>query len=516
MLSELHFNYTTRYSTDSCYKGVISKFGSSKFSCSNNDSLNELSILHFSDSDCQIPTSSTSFDESHCFDMGLYSKTFDCGTNMADVTPTSQPSFSPTQVPTASSRIEEVVAISVSAPLVLVLAAVIYMLVTNRNRKGEKKNNNDLKAVQDKFPKSKVSRKKTLGFPLGISLSVVKVESSLYGIRPDHSRKESDDDVSKKLVFKESEISKGKIIGKGGHGTVYEGLLYGSPVALKEFTGSRSDSVFKREVSILKKLHHPNIIRYLGSFQAGTTYTLVLERASTNLRGFITGKRIRNHPIFQQGVPLSTLIEWCFQICSALSYLHSKKFVHMDIKPENILFDNSWNVKLCDLGTSRSFKSIGRAASGGEGGSPQYVAPEILQDDRDAIGPHTDVYAFGIVLWEMFHQRDPYPSSLSTTKVLEHCVNGDRPPIDPNLPFELSSIIAQCWHKKASKRCSSDELVKAFGNRSQAPGSTIHVWDHQSMVFYPGTATLVDGNETEARIKWNDGTRDSALVENIW
>ncbi len=193
-----------------------------------------------------------------------------------------------------------------------------------------------------------------------------------------------------------------KLLGQGGMGQVY---LAESPdkhlVAFKIMSQEYNESIellerFKREMSIMASLDHPNIVKIL--FQG----------VEKNIRFFamelVEGETLRS-VIRQKLLSLNTIVSTTKAVLGALNYAHAKGIVHRDIKPENILFDKTGNVKVTDFGLARksSFNSSDNrslTAVNAFLGTESYMSPEQKINPKE-VTHKSDLYSFGVVLYEM-------------------------------------------------------------------------------------------------------------------
>jgi len=326
------------------------------------------------------------------------------------------------------------------------------------------------------------------------------------------------------LYIKFSEITLGSLLGRGAMGRVYEGIYGDSPVAIKEFTGTRSQDSFTRELRVLKALNHPNVIRFYGAVMeedriAGSRRMLILELASTSIAEFLASKNISPRDPFASGVTATTLFQWAQQICIGCQFMHSKNVIHFDIKPENLLLDSALNIKICDMGVSRFVSSVARAPSGQneEGGTPMYSAPEVLVSERDQLTPALDVYSFGIVLWQLLHHGAPFPAEWNVIKLLTMVTKeGFRPELTKDhLPQPLCDAITSCWATAPEERPSFEELVSFFhsllgprsvasGGQANGPpfekGQRVFCWDHDALQFFDNVGGIIDENSPDGII----------------
>ena len=196
-------------------------------------------------------------------------------------------------------------------------------------------------------------------------------------------------------------------------------------------------SRYQRELEIGKRLHHPNIQRLLeeGRLDGGVAPYLVLE--------FVDGTLLREYLRQHAPLPVDEAIRIAVQLADALQYCHEHGVVHRDLKPENILIEADGTVKLVDFGIAllegARRLTFRRLTSGF--GTPDYMAPEQVQGDRgDA---RTDVYALGVMLYEMLTGDVPYHGD-SPLAVMSQRVTTDAPLLRrsrPDLPPQLEAVV---------------------------------------------------------------------------
>ncbi|CAM0876338.1 unnamed protein product [Alopecurus aequalis] len=245
----------------------------------------------------------------------------------------------------------------------------------------------------------------------------------------------------------------GEQIGQGSCGTVYHSLWYGSDVAVKVFSKQEYSeemiNTFRQEVSLMKKLRHPNIVLFMGAVASQQRLCIVMEflprgslfRLLQNNIGKLDPRRRINMAI---------------DIARGMNYLHNSipTVVHRDLKSSNLLVDKKWTV---DFGLSRLKLETFMATKTGKG-TPQWMAPEVLRTEPS--NEKSDVYSYGVVLWELVTQKIPW-NTLSTVQVIGAVGFMDqRREIPSNTDPEWASIIESCWDSDPQRRPSFQELLE--------------------------------------------------------
>ena len=221
------------------------------------------------------------------------------------------------------------------------------------------------------------------------------------------------------------------LLGRGGMADVYraEDERLGREVALKalppEFARDPERiERFEREVRAAARLNHPNIVTVheFGQGEGQHFYTMEL------MPGGDLKARIRAHP---QGMPAAEARPVALAVAQALAYAHRRGFVHRDVKPENILFDEEARPQLTDFGIARAMESGTRmTATGMSIGSPHYMSPEQAQGLE--VDGRSDLYSLGVVLYEMLTGRLPFDAANTIAVALSH-INDPVPELPPAL-----------------------------------------------------------------------------------
>lgn len=247
-------------------------------------------------------------------------------------------------------------------------------------------------------------------------------------------------------------------LGQGGMNDAYKALdrSTGRLVVLKvPFASLIGDpatySRYQRELEIGKRLHHPNIQQLLeeGRLADGVGPYLVLE--------YVEGTLLREYLRQRAPLPTDEAIRITVQLADALQYCHEHGVVHRDLKPENILIQADGTVKLVDFGIAllqgARRLTFRRLTTGF--GTPDYMAPEQVQGDRgDA---RTDVYALGVMLYEMLTDDVPYHGD-SPLAVMSQRVATDAPLLRrrrSELSPALEAIVWRALRREPAERYSS-------------------------------------------------------------
>ena len=252
------------------------------------------------------------------------------------------------------------------------------------------------------------------------------------------------------------------LLGRGGMADVYraEDERLGREVALKavppEFARDPERiERFEREVRAAAKLSHPNIVTVFefGHGDGQHFYTMDL-MAGGDLKA-----RIRAHP---EGMAPQEARRVASAVAQALDYAHRRGFVHRDVKPENILFDEDGRPQLTDFGIARAMESGTRmTATGMSIGSPHYMSPEQAQGLR--VDGRSDLYSLGVVLYEMLTGRLPFEAGNTLAVALAH-LNEPAPELPPALAVWQPVLDRLLAKSPEDRYASAGELAEALGS----------------------------------------------------
>jgi eukaryotic-like serine/threonine-protein kinase len=260
-------------------------------------------------------------------------------------------------------------------------------------------------------------------------------------------------------------------IGGGGMGVVYRARdrVLGRTVAVKilppGWAGDPSMVArFQREARAAASLCHPNVVSIFDAGSDETTWFIAMEY----VRGMSLATLLRRHG----RLPLDRAVDLGAQTAAGLAAAHRAGIVHRDVKPSNVMVDESSTVKLLDFGIARVRASTSLTQMGSVLGSARYIAPEMIQGD--AAEERSDVYSLGCVLYEMVTGDPPFSGELDAALLHQHVTARPRPPrtLAPELPPALDALIVQMLAKRASERPSAELLVTALGRLRHAPTRT--------------------------------------------
>ena len=275
-----------------------------------------------------------------------------------------------------------------------------------------------------------------------------------------------------------------KVIGDGAEGRVYQaacavknvpGVALGEPVAIKRlFKQSGQDKepqAFRRQVEILSKLNHPNIVRYKDSFVwreqelAEDLHCLVME--------LLDGEPLKNllekNP---RGLPWETAHNFLSQILAALQYAGEHGVIHRDLKPSNIHITSSGVPKLVDFGIARQDADAAEATSSTAGakGTFDYMAPDFAKDGAFRGDEQSDIFSFGIILHYALTGSLPFPS-LGAEANRGYFIRwlGQAPPPAPDFRHPIFRVLNQANH--CISRCIHPDRAARFKSFSEVSAS---------------------------------------------
>ncbi len=241
-------------------------------------------------------------------------------------------------------------------------------------------------------------------------------------------------------------------LGVGGMGIVYSATYEknGLKCAVKVLAPdvSENDAVnqrFIRETEILKKLQHPNIIKYYGAGSNRTQRFYAMEMVD----GGALDQLLKKEGPFNW----ERTIEYTIQIARALEHAHNAGIVHRDLKPGNLLISKDGTLKLSDFGIARDTQATALTQAGKTVGTMNYMAPEQISG-KYPITKHTDLYALGCVMFEMLTGRVPFQSETQAELLFKHL--DEAPPsvreFNQNTPVILAKLIDELLSKEPSDR----------------------------------------------------------------
>lgn len=241
-------------------------------------------------------------------------------------------------------------------------------------------------------------------------------------------------------------------LGGGGMGVVYRAIFTkeNREVALKLLPPNASEEPrlvarFDREVEILRKLKHPNIVRYYGGGKIEGQRWMAMQL----LPGGSLASELRKRGVF----PWQEVVRIGLAVCSALEHAHEHGIIHRDLKPSNLLLTDDGRLKLADFGIARDTDATGLTAEGKTVGTFAYMSPELIRGFPPAC-PKTDLYALGCVLFQLLTGRPPFESDNPTAVLYAHIQQ--KPPrateVALDCPIWLDSLIQQMLEKDPDKR----------------------------------------------------------------
>jgi len=248
-----------------------------------------------------------------------------------------------------------------------------------------------------------------------------------------------------------------RLLGRGGMGQVYvaEDERLGREIALKmlprEIASPERRKRFEREAVAIAALSHPNIVHVYSIEELQGVPIMTMER--------VRGRTLADL-IPPAGLPLKQLLDIAVDLAAALAAAHEQGIIHRDLKPANVMVSDDGRVKVLDFGLAKlaagsTAAPLPNASATSEGqivGTVSYMSPEQAEGQR--VDPRTDIFSFGILLYEMSTGRTPFKGD-SAAAVLSSILK-DTPPtvseVNPRLPPDLSRIVKRCLAKDLDRR----------------------------------------------------------------
>ena len=311
-----------------------------------------------------------------------------------------------------------------------------------------------------------------------------------------------------------------KSIGRGGMADVYlakDLILDNEEVAIKVLrTNYQTDQIavarFQREARAMAELNHPNIVSIRDIGEEDGQQFLVME--------YVDGSDLKKY--IQDHAPLSNneVVRIMEEVLSAMTLAHQQGIVHRDLKPQNILLTKDGTVKVTDFGIAVAFAETSLTQTNSMLGSVHYLSPEQARGSKATV--QSDIYAMGIMLFEMLTGHIPYDGDSAVTIALQHFQKPLPSIIDENknVPQALENVVIKATAKRLSDRYASTfemsrDLMTALSyNRSREPKLVFEDTENTKTLPKVTTSTSVPSTTEQLLKKQKAAKEDKAATEN--
>eukprot|EP00123_Amoebidium_parasiticum_P014302 comp22431_c0_seq1/m.33659 comp22431_c0_seq1/g.33659 ORF comp22431_c0_seq1/g.33659 comp22431_c0_seq1/m.33659 type:complete len:847 (-) comp22431_c0_seq1:319-2859(-) len=257
----------------------------------------------------------------------------------------------------------------------------------------------------------------------------------------------------RKNVFKYNDITFEEELGRGGFAVVSRGRLGGEVVAIKKLYLGAGEVMGEllNEVSVMRRLVHPNIVQFLGATLPPDPLCIITELMEHGT----LAKRVADLE-----VPLEpeAVLQYSLDIARGMQHLHAAGVIHQDLNPNNILLSSNDVCKVGDFGISRLTNNTSKSVTNRGGGTVAYTAPEVYRCER--ITSMVDVYSFAICMWQMTSRKQPYAGMVQHAICYNVVTNDLRPEIEDRSKFPYPELMEACWRSEAQRRPTFATVVR--------------------------------------------------------
>ena len=253
-------------------------------------------------------------------------------------------------------------------------------------------------------------------------------------------------------------------LGKGGMGKVYRVFdkKVDGEIALKlvkpEIASDKNTvERFRNELKLARDITHKNVCRMYDLNEDKGTYYITME--------YVPGGDLKRFIRRSKQLGIGTALSIAKQICEGLVEAHSLGVVHRDLKPNNIMIDDNGNARIMDFGIARSLSAKGITGKGVMIGTPEYMSPE--QVEGKDVDQRSDIYSFGIIMYEMVTGRVPFEGDTPFVIGMKH--KGEQPKdlkeLNPQISDDLNKVILRCLEKEKENRYQDTKEVLSVLNQ---------------------------------------------------
>ncbi|MEW5298840.1 MAG: hypothetical protein WDW36_001918 [Sanguina aurantia] len=252
------------------------------------------------------------------------------------------------------------------------------------------------------------------------------------------------------------DVKLGTLLGRGAYGRVYRGQWNGTQVAVKVLeTLAKADNSDLMEALLGQRISHPNVVQ---TYKYNTRPSSPACDAENE--GAATVETWMRHSLFE--VNYASVLATAGEIASAMTYLHARCILHGDLTAHNVMLCSSekderkWTAKVADFGLSRVFDGVEKITTNSYG-TVTHMPPELLLDG--ALTLASDVFAFGVIMWEMYSGQHPY-AGMSHGQIIHHITSGKVLSIGASCPPKLRDFIRACCAFKPTDRPTFPAILK--------------------------------------------------------
>ncbi len=211
---------------------------------------------------------------------------------------------------------------------------------------------------------------------------------------------------------------------------------------------------YEREQEIARQLDHPGVQRLIETGYSETVNAETGRRAPYTVLEWVDGGLLREHLYDGKPLQVEEAVRIAVQLCEALAYCHAKGIVHRDLKPDNVMVTRDGQATLMDFGAAllEGARKITTASLSAALGTPDYMSPEQVQGQRgDA---RSDVYALGVMLYEMLAGQPPYRGDTALAVMAQHVQSRPAPLRSRNrrVPAALEAVVAKAMRRDPARR----------------------------------------------------------------